>query len=85
LAQTGQHTHIATTAYGMSKVGVTALTRVQQRLLDQDKTRKDLVINACCPGYVKTDMSSHMGHLTPEQGEFYIVKCFFIYYLIKLF
>lgn len=21
-----------------------------------------------CPGYVKTDMSSHKGHLTPEQG-----------------
>ena len=51
----------------MSKVGVTALTIVHQRLFNND-SRKDIIINACCPGYVDTDMSSHKGHLTPDQG-----------------
>lgn len=27
-----------------------------------------LDINACCPGYVNTDMSSHRGYKTPLQG-----------------
>lgn len=52
----------------MSKVGLTAATFVQQRLFDNDKSRDDIVVNACCPGYVATDMSSFKGHLTIEQG-----------------
>ena len=67
MAQTDQHKHIATTAYGFSKVGLTALTRIQQREFNKD-SRPDLVVNALCPGYVDTDMSSHKGHLTIEQG-----------------
>jgi len=55
-------------AYGTSKIGVTALTRVQQRLLQKDATRSDIIVNACCPGYVATDMSSFKGHLTIDQG-----------------
>ena len=51
----------------MSKMGVIALTRAHQRQFDQDP-RADLVINACCPGYVDTDMSNHKGILTTEQG-----------------
>lgn len=51
----------------MSKVGLTALTRIQQREFDNDP-RKDIVVNAVCPGYVATDMSSHKGYLTPDQG-----------------
>lgn len=51
----------------MSKVGVTALTRIQQRAFDKD-SRPDLIVNAMCPGYCKTDMSSHNGFLTAEQG-----------------
>jgi carbonyl reductase 1 len=51
----------------MSKVGVTALTRIQQRQLDNDP-RGDIVVSALCPGYVDTDMTSHKGQLTPEQG-----------------
>lgn len=51
----------------MSKVGVTALTRIQQREFDKD-SRQDIIVNAVCPGYVATDMSSHKGPLTPDQG-----------------
>lgn len=33
-------------SYPMSKIGVTALTRIQQRVFDQDKSREDIVVNA---------------------------------------
>ena len=52
-AKNGTNEPIATTAYGMSKVGVTAMTIIQQRVLAKDP-REDIVINACCPGYVST-------------------------------
>ena len=55
-------------AYGVSKIAVTVATYIQQRQLSSDKTRKDLVVNACCPGYVKTDMSSHKGPKSVEDG-----------------
>lgn len=53
--------------YVVSKVGVSALTRIQHREFLAD-SREDLVINHVHPGYVDTDMSSHKGPLTPEQG-----------------
>ncbi|EDO49544.1 predicted protein [Nematostella vectensis] len=54
-------------AYGMSKVAVIALTKVQARQMEKDP-RQDILVNCCCPGYVDTDMSSHKGHLTIDQG-----------------
>lgn len=56
-AKNGTNENIATTAYGMSKVGVTAATRVQQRIFDKDP-REDIIVNCCCPGLVATNMSS---------------------------
>ncbi|XP_047496115.1 carbonyl reductase [NADPH] 1-like [Penaeus chinensis] len=53
--------------YVVSKVGVSALTRIQQRAFDADP-RDDLVVNCAHPGYVDTDMTSHKGPLTIEQG-----------------
>ncbi|XP_023215227.1 carbonyl reductase [NADPH] 1-like [Centruroides sculpturatus] len=53
--------------YCVSKVGVSALTFIQQREFDED-SRPDLVVNAVHPGIVDTDMTSHKGELTPEQG-----------------
>ncbi|CAG5124073.1 unnamed protein product [Candidula unifasciata] len=55
------------TAYGMSKIGVTVMSIIQQRQLDR-QGKEDIVVNACCPGYVATDMSSHKGQLTIDQG-----------------
>jgi carbonyl reductase 1 len=55
-------------AYGVSKIGVTLLSTIQQHDIDQDKTRSDIVVNACCPGYVATDMSSHKGTKTIDEG-----------------
>ncbi|XP_069688609.1 carbonyl reductase [NADPH] 3-like isoform X2 [Periplaneta americana] len=59
--------NFAYAAYAVSKVGVSALTFIQQRAFDAD-SREDIVVNAVHPGYVDTDMTSHMGPLTIEQG-----------------
>ena len=44
--------------YVVSKVGVSALTRIQHRAFLAD-SREDIVVNSCHPGYVDTDMTSH--------------------------
>lgn len=61
-------------AYVVSKVGVTALTFLQHRCFSQDPD-KDIVVNAVHPGYVDTDMTSHKGPLTPDQGAESAVYC----------
>lgn len=54
--------------YKVSKVGVSALTIVQQREMDRERGGDDIAINHVHPGYVDTDMTSHKGPLTPEEG-----------------
>lgn len=68
-AQTGEHEKLGwpNSAYVASKIGLSALTCIQQREFNAD-SREDLVVNAVHPGYVDTDMTSHKGHLTIEQG-----------------
>lgn len=50
--------------YGVSKLCETSYTRV---LAEQLKPA-GVMVNACCPGYVDTDMTSHRGVKTLEQG-----------------
>lgn len=53
---------------------MSALTRIQQRQFDTDP-RPGIVVNSVHPGFVDTDMSSHQGHLTIDQGKIvYIYK-----------
>jgi len=54
--------------YVVSKVGWSALSRIQQREMDKDMTRSDIVINHVHPGYVATDMSSQKGQLSTDIG-----------------
>lgn len=51
----------------MSKIAVIAVTFIQQRLFDE-RPERDIIVNACCPGYINTDMTSNRGTGTPEQG-----------------
>lgn len=60
--------------YVASKVGLSALTRIQQREMSKDR-RKDIAINHAHPGYVDTDMTSHKGPKTPEEGAVSSIYC----------
>lgn len=55
------------TTYNVSKVGVSALSRIQHRQFSSD-SRPDIIVNHVHPGWVDTDMSEHLGPLTVEQG-----------------
>lgn len=50
--------------YGVSKLFETSYTRI---LAEQLKSA-GVMVNACCPGYVDTDMTSHRGVKTLEEG-----------------
>ncbi|RZC42672.1 carbonyl reductase [NADPH] 1 [Asbolus verrucosus] len=55
-------------AYVVSKVGVSALTKIQQREFDNESPNRNICVNSVHPGYVDTDMTSHKGPWTIEQG-----------------
>ncbi|KAF5307602.1 hypothetical protein FQR65_LT06758 [Abscondita terminalis] len=54
--------------YVVSKVGLSALTIIQQREFDKDPEKRNISANSVHPGYVATDMSSYKGPLTIEEG-----------------
>lgn len=56
------------TAYGVSKIGVTVLSRIQARLLDEKRKGDHILLNACCPGWVRTDMAGPKATKSPEEG-----------------
>ena len=39
-----------------------------ERIMDSVNKDLDIAINCVHPGFVNTDMSSHRGHFTPEEG-----------------
>lgn len=52
--------------YAVSKAGLIGGTRALA-LAEQEKG-SPVLINSCCPGYVKTDMTKGGGHKTPDEG-----------------
>lgn len=50
--------------YGISKLGVIAATNVFAR----EEAGNNISINSCCPGFCDTDMTSHKGRRSPEEG-----------------
>ncbi|MCJ1316402.1 hypothetical protein MMC15_001723 [Xylographa vitiligo] len=53
-------------AYAVSKAGVTGVTRV---LAWEERQRgRGVLLNACCPGYVRTDMTRGGGTKTVDEG-----------------
>jgi len=53
-------------AYAVSKAGETAFTKAIA--MEEEKRNRGVLVNACCPGYVKTDMTKGGGAKTPDQG-----------------
>ena len=66
-AQAGNHAEKGwpSNSYVVSKVGLSALSRIQHRDVSADD---DIAINHIHPGYVDTDMTSHKGPLTMDEG-----------------
>jgi len=69
-ANAGTHLELGwrNSTYVASKIGMSALSRIQHRELAKDTSRPDMVVNHVHPGYVDTDMSSHKGTLSVDQG-----------------
>uniref|UniRef100_A0A8C9DKH7 Carbonyl reductase (NADPH) n=1 Tax=Prolemur simus TaxID=1328070 RepID=A0A8C9DKH7_PROSS len=56
------------TAYGVSKIGVTVLSRIQARNLNEQRKGDKILLNPCCPGWVRTDMAGPNATKSPEEG-----------------
>ncbi|KAM6094120.1 carbonyl reductase [NADPH] 1 isoform 2-T2 [Chlamydotis macqueenii] len=56
------------TAYGVSKIGVTVLSRIQARMLNEKRKGDHILLNSCCPGWVRTDMAGPKAPKSPEEG-----------------
>ena len=53
-------------AYAVSKAGLIGSTKALARA-EQEKGSK-ILVNACCPGYVNTDMTKGNGTKSPDEG-----------------
>ncbi|XP_074531533.1 carbonyl reductase [NADPH] 1 [Halichoeres trimaculatus] len=56
------------TAYGVSKVGLTTLSMILARRLSKERPNDGILLNACCPGWVRTDMAGPKATKSPEEG-----------------
>ncbi|KAK2500636.1 hypothetical protein MC885_019311, partial [Smutsia gigantea] len=54
--------------YAVSKVGLTVLSRIQARKLSERKTGDKILLNSCCPRWVRTDMGGAEALKSPEGG-----------------
>ncbi|XP_051815635.1 carbonyl reductase [NADPH] 1-like isoform X1 [Acanthochromis polyacanthus] len=55
-------------AYGVSKTGLTTLSMIQARRLSKERPNDGILLNACCPGWVRTDMTSDKATKSPDEG-----------------
>ncbi|KAK2489974.1 hypothetical protein MC885_009523 [Smutsia gigantea] len=56
------------TAYGVTKIGVTVLSRILARKLSEQRSGDKILLNSCCPGWVRTDMAGPKALKSPEEG-----------------
>lgn len=56
------------TAYGVSKIGVTVLSKIQAQMLNEKRKGDHILLNSCCPGWVRTDMAGPNAPKSPDEG-----------------
>ncbi|XP_045857475.1 carbonyl reductase [NADPH] 1-like [Meles meles] len=54
--------------YGVSKMGITVLSRIHARKLSEQRKGDKILLNACCPGWMRTDMGGPKAIKSPEEG-----------------
>ncbi|XP_016537316.1 carbonyl reductase [NADPH] 1-like [Poecilia formosa] len=54
--------------YGVSKLGLTTLSMILARRLSKDRPNDGILLNACCPGWVRTDMAGERAAKSPDEG-----------------
>ncbi|XP_014391143.1 PREDICTED: carbonyl reductase [NADPH] 1 [Myotis brandtii] len=54
--------------YGVTKIGVTVLSRIHARNLSAHRRGDKILLNACCPGWVRTDLTGPQAPKSPEEG-----------------
>lgn len=69
-AQEGVHSEKGwpSTAYGVSKTGLTVLSMIHARRLSRERPQDNILLNACCPGWVRTDMAGPNATKSPDEG-----------------
>ncbi|XP_034041596.1 carbonyl reductase [NADPH] 1-like isoform X2 [Thalassophryne amazonica] len=55
-------------AYGVSKTGLTTLSMILARRLSKERPNDQILLNACCPGWVRTDMAGPEAPKSPDEG-----------------
>lgn len=55
-------------AYGTTKIGVTVLSMIQARVLTKTRAGDGILVNAVCPGWVRTEMAGSKAPKSPEEG-----------------
>ncbi|KAI5941467.1 carbonyl reductase [NADPH] 1-like [Manis javanica] len=60
--------HLSFTSYAVTKLGITVLSRIQARKLSEQRTGDKILLNSCCPGWVRTNLGGPKALKSPEEG-----------------
>ncbi|KAK2498950.1 hypothetical protein MC885_010127 [Smutsia gigantea] len=60
--------HMNITSYAVTKLGITVLSRIQARKLSEQRKADKILLNSCCPGWVRTNLGGPHALKSPEEG-----------------